>query len=198
MPNSDVAPDSSYPTDLAVLALFLLLAVAWTWPLGANLSLRIPHDPGDPILNTWILWWNAQAVPFTARWWDPPIFYPMSGALALSEHLFGIALFTTPMQWAGVGPLAAYNVALILSFGLSGFFAYLLGRHLTGSTLAGFCAGLAFGFAPYRASQLAHLQMLTSQWMPLALLAMHAYVEEGRRRWLVVFTGAWLIQALSN
>lgn len=198
MTTSDVPVPSSTRLDLAALGLFLLLAVAWTWPLAANLSLRIPHDPGDPILNTWILWWNAHAVPFTERWWNPPIFYPMSGALALSEHLAGIAIVTTPLQWAGVSPLAAYNIALILSFALSGFFAFLLGRRLTGSATAGLCAGLAFGFAPYRASQLAHLQVLTSQWMGLALLAMHAYVEEGRRRWLVVFAGAWLIQALSN
>lgn len=198
MTTREAPSPSSRRLDPAALGLFLLLAVAWTWPLAANLSLRIPHDPGDPTLSTWILWWNAHSVPFTERWWNPPVFYPMPGALALSEHLAGIAIVTTPLQWAGASPLAAYNIAFILSFGLSGFFAFLLGRRLTGSALAGFCAGLAFGFAPYRASQLSHLQVLTSQWMPLALLAMHAHVEEGRRRWLVVFAGAWLIQALSN
>ena len=198
MISRDAPPDSSPRLALASLLLFLLLAVAWTWPLAASLSLRIPHDPGDPILNMWILWWNAHAIPFSARWWDPPIFYPMTGALALSEHLAGVAIVTTPLQWAGVSALAAYNIALILSFALSGFFAFLLGRRLTGSALAGLCAGLAYGFAPYRSSQLAHLQVLTSQWMPLALLAMHVYVESGRRRWLAVFAAAWLIQALSN
>ncbi len=189
--------DRSRRRSLAALAAFLLLAIAWTWPLAARLS-RVSSDLGDPILNTWILWWNTQAVPFTARWWSPPIFYPMPGALALSEHLFGIALVTTPMQWAGLSPVAAYNVAFILSYGLSGFFAFLLARRLTGSTLAAICGGLAFGFAPYRASQLSHLQMLTSQWMPLALLAMHTYLDDGRRRWLALFAGAWLVQALSN
>ncbi len=197
VPIHPVPSDSSRRHALAALAVFLLLAVAWTWPLGIHLS-RVPNDPGDPVLNTWILWWNTQAVPFTERWWDPPIFYPLKGALALSEHLFGIALFTTPMQWAGIDPLASYGIAFILSFALSGFFAFLLTRRLTGSTLAAACGGLAFGFAPYRASQLAHLQMLTSQWMPLALLAMHAYLDDGRRRWLALFAGAWLIQALSN
>jgi hypothetical protein len=175
-----------------------LLALLWTWPLATHLTSRVPNDPGDPILNTWILWWNAQASPLTKRWWNPPIFYPMSGALALSEHLAGIALITTPLQLAGASALTAYNVAFILSFALSGFLAYLLVRRLTGSTLAALCAGLAFGFSPYRAGQLAHLQVLTSQWMPLALLAMHAYVDGGRRRWLLVFAAAWLVQALSN
>lgn len=156
------------------------------------------HDPGDPILNTWILWWNAQALPFTARWWNAPIFFPMPDALALSEHLAGIALITTPLQFAGFSALAAYNSALILSFALSGFFAYLLVQRLTGSTLAAACAGLAYGFAPYRAGQLAHLQVLTSQWMPVALLALHSYVRNGRPVWLAVFAAAWLVQALSN
>ena len=179
-------------------ALFLALAIAWTWPLATRLSWRIPHDPGDPLLNSWILWWNAQAVPFTDAWWSPPIFYPMSGAFALSEHLAGIAFFTIPVQLTGFTPIAAYNVALILSGWLSGYFAFLLGRRLTGSAAAGLIAGVAFALAPYRAGQLAHLQVLTSQWMPLALLAMHAYLDDGRRRWLGLFALAWLIQALSN
>jgi hypothetical protein len=183
---------------LTYLLFFLGLALAWTWPLATRLSWRIPHDPGDPILNAWILWWNTQAVPFTDAWWNPPIFYPMPGALTLSEHLAGIAIFTAPLQLAGLSPVAAYNIALILCCWLSGYFAFLLGRRLTGSAVAGLIAGVAFGIAPYRASQLSHLQVLTSQWMPLALLAMHVYLEEGRRRWLLVLAAAWLLQALSN
>lgn len=177
---------------------FLALALVWLWPVPARLTSRIPHDLGDPLLNAWILWWNTQAVPFTERWWNAPFFYPVPGALALSEHLFGIALFTAPLQFAGLNPIGAYNVALILSAWLSGFFAFLLGRRLTGSTAAGVIAGLAFGFSPYRVSQLAHLQVLTTQWMPLALYGMHAYLDDRRRRWLPLVAVAWLLQALSN
>src|SRR5688500_10419811 len=83
---------------------FAVLAIAWTWPLAARIAWRIPHDPGDPVLNTWILWWNAQAVPFTDRWWNAPIFYPLAGALTLSEHLAGIAVFTVPLHAAGAPP----------------------------------------------------------------------------------------------
>jgi hypothetical protein len=158
----------------------------------------VPHDPGDPVLNTWILWWNAHALPFTDRWWNAPIFVPLPGALALSEHLLGLAIVASPMQLAGASPLAAYNVSLLLSYALSGFFAYLLALRLTGSPLASACAGLAFAFAPYRAGQLAHIQVLTSQWMPAMLLGMHGYMDTGRLRWLLLFAAAWLLQALSN
>jgi hypothetical protein len=183
---------------LHALAFFFLLSLAWLWPVPARLFSRIPHDPGDPVLNTWILWWNTQALPFTERWWNAPVFFPSPGALALSEHLFGIAVFTSPLQLAGANPVGAYNVALILSSWLSGFFAFLLGRRLTGSTLAGAVAGTAFAFAPYRVGQLSHLQVLTAQWMPLALYSMHAYISDRRTRWLALFAVAWLLQALSN
>lgn len=190
---------------VAIFVAFLALAILWTWPLASHLSSRIPHDPGDPILNIWLLWWNAHAIPFTERWWNPPIFFPMPGALALSEHLAGIGLFATPVQWLGGSALAGYNVALILSFALSGFFTFLLVRRLLAAScapptrdVAALCAALAYGFGPYRAGQLAHLQVLTSQWMPLALLAMHAYAKDGGWRWLLLFAAAWLLQALSN
>ena len=177
---------------------FLVLALAWTWPLVTRLSWQIVHHPGDPLLNAWILWWNTQAVPFTDAWWSPAVFHPLAGAFALSEHLAGIAVFTAPLHAAGVTPLAASNVALILSGWLSGVFAFLLGRRITGSTAAGLLAGVAFAYAPYRASHLSHLQVLTAQWMPLALFAMHCHLDDRRRRWLVLFAAAWLLQALSN
>ncbi|MGH8636863.1 MAG: discoidin domain-containing protein [Burkholderiales bacterium] len=183
---------------LTVLGLFVGLTLAWTWPLPTQIASRVAFDPGDPFLNAWILWWNAQELPFTEPWWNPPIFYPMRGALTLSEHLAGVAFFTTPLIRLGGSPALAYNVALLLSCTLSGFFCYLLVRRLTGSAPAAICAGLAYAFAPVRAGQLSHLQVLCSQWLPLLLLGLHGYVESGRRRWLVLFGGSWILQSLSN
>src|SRR5262245_31756144 len=60
------------------------LTVIQTWPLAARLSSVLPNDLGDPVLNAWIIWWNAHAVPLTARWWNGPIFWPSQGTLAFS------------------------------------------------------------------------------------------------------------------
>jgi hypothetical protein len=182
----------------AWLLAFSALAIAWTWPLGSQLFSRIPHDPGDPILNTYLLWWNANALPFTERWWNPPFFHPMSGALALSEHLAGLSIISSPVQWLGGSPVFAYNVCLLTSYALSAWFAYLLVFRLTASATAAACAGIAFGFAPVRAGQVAHLQVLTAQWLPLLLLAMHGYLADRRRMWLWLAGAAWLVQGLSN
>src|SRR5690606_22742410 len=39
---------------------YAALAVAFTWPLALTLPDVVPHDPGDPLLSTWALWWNAR------------------------------------------------------------------------------------------------------------------------------------------
>jgi hypothetical protein len=52
---------------LAVFLLYLVLTVAMTWPLALGPASSVPGDYGDPLLNAWILWWNAQNVSLTAR-----------------------------------------------------------------------------------------------------------------------------------
>src|SRR5207302_6694492 len=91
---------------------YLVLAIAWSWPLPLYLARRFTHDPGDPLLNTYLIWWNAHAVPFTAAYWNAPFYWPMRDTLALSEHLAGLSPITTPVQLLGGSPLLAYNLLL--------------------------------------------------------------------------------------
>lgn len=182
---------------LAALS-YTALAVVITWPLAAHLGSLVPGDVGDPVLNTWILWWSAGHVPLTAAWWNAPIFFPATGTLAFSENLLGISVLASPIIWLTHNPLLAYNVVFLLSFPLAAFTTYALTLELTGSRGAAWIAGLAFGFAPYRIAHLSHLQILATFWMPLALLGLHRYVRRGRIGNLVLFAASWALQALSN
>src|SRR4051812_28922415 len=74
---------------------------------------------------------------------------------------------------------------------------FLLGRELTGSAAAGFVAGLAFAFAPYRIASIPHLQVLSSAWMPFVLVGLHRYFATGRLLPLGGAAAAWLVQNLS-
>ena len=186
------------PRALLPAAVYLLLAVAWSWPLPLYLGNRFAYDAGDPLLVTYLLWWNAHVVPLSSAMWNAPFFWPLHDALALTEHGAGMSLVTSPIQWLGGSPLLAYNVLLIVTVWLAGLSMHALVRRLTGSTAAAFCGGLAFAFSPYRASQLSHLHLLVTWWMPLALLGLHAFYEDGRRRWLVLFGASWLLQSLTN
>ena len=134
----------------------------------------LPRDLGDPLLNTWILAWDADRIRHGLQGlWDAPNFYPYSKTLTYSEHLLGIALFTAPVQWISGNPVLAYNVAFMGSYVLSGFGMYLFAAAVTGDRGAAAVAGVAFAVLPYRVSQVAHLQVLMCGWMPIALWALH-------------------------
>jgi hypothetical protein len=186
------------PTWLAVAAFYAALTLLYTWPIVLSIGSRLPSDVGDPGLNTWILWWDAHAWPLTARWWNAPIFFPVQGTLALSETLLGLTPITTPLQWLGISPVAAYNVAFVLSYFSAALAAHALAWQLTRSHGAALIAGVAYGFNPYRAAQLPHLQLLVSCWMPLGLLALHRYLERHRRRDLALLGAAWVFNGLST
>src|SRR5436190_6374345 len=146
----------SRPTLIAAAAL-TALTCAYTWPLAVNLRSAVPHDRGDPLLVTWILWWSTKAVPLTDAWWNAPAFYPSTGVLAFSENLLSLAPISAPIIAITSAPLLAYNVAFFLSYVLCGLGAYALGFVLTTRHDAAFVAALAFAFAPYRLSHAMHL-----------------------------------------
>lgn len=171
--------------DIAAAALFVAVAAALHAPLLPHLTTHIPSDVGDPLLNTWILWWNAHVPPWSPNYWHAPAFAPAPYALTLSETLLGLTPLTTPAQWLGATPLVAYNLLFILTPFFNGCAAYALARTLTGRGDAALVGGLAFMLAPYRAAQLPHVQTLATFYMPAALLALHRYWQTGGRRWLV-------------
>jgi hypothetical protein len=178
--------------------LYLAITFALTYPIVRHIGSVIPHDLGDPILNTWLLWWSSKRVPMTAAWWNAPMFFPASNVMALSELLIGLLPITFVVQWLTHNPVAAYNVAFVLSFPLCGLAAYGLAWELTERRDAALLAGLAFAFAPYRMGQLSHLQVLSYYWAPIALVGLHRYLRARDWRWLILFGSAWLMQALTN
>lgn len=180
------------------LAGYVLVTLAMTYPLILHPSSQVAGDLGDPVLNVWILWWDAHALPLTQHWWDGPFFYPARGAMAFSESLLGISLITSPIQWLGGGPLFAYNIALLLSFPLAAVATQLLCYSLTRHRWASFIAGLAFAFAPYRAAHIWHIQELSSYWIPVSLLCLHRFAESRSWRALAGFGASWLLQSLCD
>ncbi|MGH9371395.1 MAG: discoidin domain-containing protein [Vicinamibacterales bacterium] len=177
--------------------LYLLLTIAITWPLALHMGSRVPNDLGDSLLNMFLLAWNAREMPLTEQWWNLPQFYPIPGVMAFSEHLLGLSVITTPIIAATGNTVLAYNAAFLLSFPLCAFAAHLLCFELTRRHDLSLVAGLAYGFAPYRMSQLAHLQVLSAYWMPLALLCLHLFMRTRRWWWAALFAVSWLMQALA-
>jgi len=180
---------------------YTALAIVFTWPLALGLDRDVPGDLGDSLLNMWILGWGAEHVPRLmtgettwAGFWNANIFHPEPYSLALSEHMFAQALQIAPVQALTGNLILGYNLLFLSTFVISAIGAYLLGRDLTGDWRAGLIAGLVFGFLPYRVSQIPHLQVMSSQWMPLALWGIHRYIWHGSLRALAGGTVALVFQ----
>ena len=184
---------------MLVLGAYAALTIVLTYPLVRRLAAHLPNDLGDPVLNAWILAWDASRIRAGFRGiWDAPAFFPYRHTLAYSENLIGVAIFTAPLQWIAGNPVLCYNAAFLGSFLLAGGGMYLLARELTDRRDAAFLAGLVFAFTPYRIAHLAHLQMLMSGWMPLSLWALHRYLASWQWRHLWIAGACLVLQSLSN
>lgn len=181
-----------------VSAAFIVVAFVYCRPLFEHPGSRIASDPYDPALNAAVLWWNATVVPFSERWWNQPWFSPTWGVTAFTENLVGLSVIATPVYWLTGSPVFAYNVTFFASWPLSAIAVCFLVQRLTGRMDAGIVGGLVYGFSPYRIAEVGHLQSLSGYWLPVALAALHAYLENRRAGWLVLFGAAWVLQSLSN
>jgi hypothetical protein len=184
--------------DAGSVLLFIGLSVAMTWPLALNLG-RAVSDPGDPYINIWILdwdWWATFRAPLSL--FHANAFHPARYSLAFSENLYGIAMLLFPLRLFGVDAVSAYNIALLAGFAFSGFGAYVLGRRLTGSWIAGMAAGVFYAFLPYRFTHLPHLQHIWGGWLPLMLAALLAYAERPTRKRAIVFAAMFAMNGLTN
>jgi hypothetical protein len=177
---------------------YIAFALALMRGLFGQFTTAVPHDLGDPLLSTWILWWNAHHLPFVGSWWDGLSFYPEHGSLAFSDHRVGLEFISGPVQWLGGDPVLAYNVTFVACFVLSALAAYALTWTLTRSHIAATISGVVFGFNPYRMAHLAHLELQAAFCLPLALMALHRYIDAPRVRWLVAFSALMALQGLCS
>jgi hypothetical protein len=182
----------------AAALLFIALSVGMTWPLAPNLG-RAVSDPGDPYINTWILDWDWYATFHEPlELFHANAFHPAKYALAYSENLYGVAVLLFPLRAVGVGPLTAYNIAMVAGFAFSGFAMYLLGLRLSGSWAAGVAAGVFYAFVPFRFVHISHVQHVWGGWLPLLLLMLLRYADRPDRRRAIAFAAVFVMNGLTN
>jgi hypothetical protein len=185
-------------SDLLAFVFFLVVTCVYLWPLPARMgSLVIPNE--DVYGNSWALAWVVRQLteaPFAL--FDANIFHPVPQALAFTEPLLPQALQASPILLAGGSPLLAHNFVLLLSFPLSAFGVYLLAAHVSGSRIGGCIAGLGYAFCSYRFAHLVHVQSLSMQWLPLALLFLLKALARPTARVLAGLFTFSLLQALSS
>jgi hypothetical protein len=161
--------------------------------VAAHLGSRVAGDLGDPIRTAWQVAWEGHALTLSSGGlWDTNAFWPLHTSLAFSDSLLGYA----PVGLAGGGgvtaALAHYNLLFLFSYALAFVGAALLARELGAGRIAAVVAGVAFAYAPFRATMNGHLHVLSSGGIPLSLfLLVRGY--RWRSAWLVL--AGWVVVA---
>lgn len=173
-----------------------LLTVVLTWPLAVRLGSSLPAGAGDLWVNVWNFWWWDHTLRAgSSPWWTPYLFHP--GGADLSVHLhspLNMLAFALAFE-----PGTAYGASVLVSTWLSAFGAYLLARELTNSARAGLVAGLVFAFFPHRLEQtLEHLNLFSTQFMPLTLWAFFAVARRDGWRFVLALGACFAANALCD
>src|SRR5437773_2907613 len=177
---------------------FLALTLIMTWPWVAHLR-DAASDPGDPYLNSWILWWDYhQTFHSPLNLFHGNIFYPYRYSLAFSEHNYGIALLFFPLFALGARPLTVHAVAMFFGFALSGYGAFRLARTLTGSYGVAWISGIIFAFIPYRFGMMSQVAYLFSPWVPLLFEALVLFARERSRKRALWLGCAFFLSGLTT
>jgi hypothetical protein len=160
-------------------AVALLLTVIMTWPIAPRILTAGRSDSGDARYSIWNVAWVAHAlVTDPLRVYDANIFHPHARTLAYSEPNIGAGALAVPFYWlGGKNPHFAHNAVQLLAFVFALAGMYALVTHLTGARAGAAVAAVSFAFCPFVYAHLTHIQLLMTAGLPIALLAMHRYVE---------------------
>lgn len=185
--SAEPAPPATSPflrRALLALCVYALLAVVLTWPLLLHWTTHVAGDGSDDPALAWNLWWVRYSLLDLGR---SPIytdfmFYPIGVNLAYYTLTYLNAFLSIPIQFTW-GLIPAVNLNLLLSFGLSGWGAYLFLHHLLRTRLGGrgddprlalaaFAGGCLYAFSSnkFLYASLGQFNIASSQWIPFYLL----------------------------
>jgi hypothetical protein len=180
------------------LALFVVLAIAHTWPLATDPGRLSRNDTHDTVHHEWILAWDAHALATDPlHLFDTNTFYPERNTLAYSDHIIVQALLGAPLLWAGASPVLTYNLLLIVGLAVTGWCTSLVVTDWTGNRLAGVLAGSLMAFNAMTLTRLAEIQDQYLAFFPLALWSLDRLLTTPRVKWALHLAGWFILQALT-
>ena len=199
--DSESAPAARWrvTSALALLALFIGLAIVHTWPLASAPGRLSRNDTADTVLHEWIMAWVAHQI-VTDPWhlFDANIFYPERRTLAYSDHLFVQSMLGAPLLWSGASPVLVHNLVLIAGFALTAWTTSLVVRRWTGNTMAGVLSGSLVAFNSFTLTRLPQIQDLHAEFFPLTLFALDRLLRFPRVRHALQLAGWYILQSLTG
>ncbi len=166
---------------ILIILLFSILTAGMTYPLIFKTKTHIPgiFDTTEVYAMLWEGWRFKYArlnnLDMTSYHLTS---YPFGvPSVKIAEFPVGIGL----IKWLSIltNEVFMYNFQVLLSFLLSGLFAFLLVYYLTKNSSAAVFSGIIYAFCPYHFARVwQHLGLLQIQWLPLYLFALFRLKDE--------------------
>ena len=167
----DVAKNA--PTHYGKWLILLLYVVVsyllFAFSMGLNLTTSyIGKSSHDQIQFIWTLYWWPFAISHHINpLFSTYIWYPNGTGLSIAPAAVPGASFIAFPITLLFGPVASYNILIIIGSALSAYFTFLITHYLTKSYQAGVIAGFLFGFSTYQFVQEVHLHTVLTFLIPL-------------------------------
>lgn len=181
---------------LGAPALYTLLAVLVTWPLAAHFTTGVVGKISgvDAFQGAWNLWWVAHALTHgQSPFYTHLLFYPHGIDLFWQTLQFSHGVFALPVTLL-LGPLAAFNFTVLVSFVVGGYATFLFARHLTDNAPAALVAGAVYAFSPFHIERTIEgpLEITAVHWIPCYIFAFHVLLERPAL-WRALLSGGLLL-----
>ncbi len=154
----------------------------------------------DAYIGVWDLWWVRTALasghnPLETGW----LFHPNGTSLGLHTLAFTYSLLSLPIQilLAGLSNpgrlFVTYNLILIASFTLTGYFTYRLALQQTSHRSASLLAGILFAFTNFRFANTVRLHVISTELLVLAVWAWAALLNRPSPGRLMLWAGSMIL-----
>jgi hypothetical protein len=179
---------SRRPWSLHIAAVlgYVLVAVAFSWPLLPNAATHLTGDPGGDtgvyVWNQWVFQHGAfveHRNPLTTE----HIFSLTPRPVDLSQHNYTLFLNVLAMPFVGwLGTVATFNLIYLAVLVLTAWTTFVLAKRVTGGAVAeSWLAGLAFAWAPLMvARSTGHISLVVAAPLAAFLWCLHR-VERSQR-----------------
>lgn len=157
-----------YPT-IAVLVAYVVLTLAFTWPLITHLNTEIPKGGGDvyQVIS------SIDVEVGQMKFLDFPdkVMYLAQRINVFAPYVIFNLVFDK---------FTSYNLLFLLTYVLSGLGMFLLAKHFVKNDSAAFLAGLIYAFSPFHFYQSVsvHLGSMQQQWIPFLVLMLFLFFEK--------------------
>ncbi|MCA8832431.1 hypothetical protein [Hymenobacter pini] len=162
---------------------YVAVFIVFTWPLALAPATSFPVVPGhDTYQFYWNVWHFRQALLAGHNpWYTTWQFYPQGSWLIMHAYIPIVGMLAVVVR----NEMLAINLALLLSYSLSGLGAYLLAKRWVWQPLLCLLAGFIFAFSPYKMQRLPeHYNLVLTATVPFYILALLRAFRFETGRWL--------------